>query len=42
MYEEIEDEIGCKIPDAIKYIDPNGLHAALLINDRTGEVLANK
>ena len=40
MYEEIENELGCKIPDAIKYIDPDGLHAALLINERTGEVIA--
>lgn len=40
MYEEIEDELGIQIPCALKYNDPLGIHAALLISDKTGEVLA--
>jgi hypothetical protein len=40
MYEEIEAELGIQIPCALKYKDPNGIHAALLICDKTGEVLA--
>ena len=40
MYEEIEAELGIQIPCALKYSDPLGIHAALLISDKTGEVLA--
>ena len=40
MYEEIEDELGIQLPCALKYKDPSGVHAALLISDKTGEVLA--
>ncbi len=40
MYEEIEAELGIEIPCALKYKDPLGIHAALLICDKTSEVLA--
>ena len=40
MYEEIEAELGIQIPCALKYSDPLGIHAALLISEKTGEVLA--
>ena len=42
MYEEIEAELGIQIPCALKYSDPLGIHAALLISDKTGEVLVQK
>lgn len=40
MYEEIEAELGIQLPCALKYKDPSGIHAALLVSDKTGEVLA--
>ena len=40
MYEALETELGIQLPCALKYKDPFGIHAALLISDKTGEVLA--
>ena len=42
-YIKIEDLLGCKLPSLIKFFDPNGppyTHSALLLNDRTGEIIA--
>ena len=42
-YQQIENVLGCKLPSRITFFDPNGppyVHSALLINDRTGEIIA--
>ena len=42
-FKEIENILGCKLPSIITYLDRNGppfVHSALLINNRTSEILA--
>ena len=42
--EEIEDAIGYELPNAVRYAclnDTQVVHAAMLVNERTGEILAH-
>ena len=42
-YEDIEERLGCRLPDAIKYVSANSpliQHVALLFNKRTKQILS--